>query len=84
VTDLLTDKHLESVDFFTTVDHPTEGRLRMPRLPITFTDVDTEDQRPAPRLGEHGPDLLRELGYPAEEVASMVAAGVVVGAGDGK
>ncbi|HEX9834823.1 MAG TPA: CoA transferase [Mycobacterium sp.] len=84
VTDLLSDKHLESVDFFTTVDHPTEGRLRMPRLPITFTDVDTEDQRPAPRLGEHGPDLLRELGYPAEEVASMVAAGVVGGGGDGK
>ena len=84
VTDLLSDKHLESVDFFTTVDHPTDGRLRMPRLPITFTDVDTEDQRPAPRLGEHGPDLLRELGYPAEEVASMVAAGVVGGGGDGK
>ncbi|EHB58754.1 Formyl-CoA transferase [Mycolicibacterium rhodesiae JS60] len=83
VADLLVDKHLESVDFFTSVDHPTEGRLRMPRLPITFTDVDTETHRPAPRLGEHGPDLLRELGYPAEEVASLLGAGVVGGAGDG-
>ena len=83
VTDLLTDKHLESVDFFTTVDHPTEGRLRMPRLPITFTGVATENQRPAPRLGEHGPDLLGELGYPADEVAAMVAAGIVGGVVDG-
>lgn len=84
VADLLTDKHLETVDFFTSVDHPTEGRLRMPRLPITFTDVDTENQRPAPRLGEHGPELLRELGYSAGEVEAMVTAGVLGGGGDGK
>ena len=79
VPDLLIDKHLEAVEFFTTVDHPTEGRLRMPRLPVTFSDGVPEKARYAPRLGEHGPDVLSELGYPAEEVAALVAAGVVGG-----
>jgi crotonobetainyl-CoA:carnitine CoA-transferase CaiB-like acyl-CoA transferase len=84
VTDLLTDKHLEAVEFFTTVDHPTEGRLRMPRLPVTFNDVGYENARPAPRLGEHGAEVLAELGYRAEEVAALMAARVVGGTDGGK
>lgn len=79
VADLLIDEHLEAVEFFTTVEHPTEGRLRMPRLPVTFSDVVAEKYRYAPRLGEHGPEVLSELGYRADEVAALVAARVVGG-----
>jgi crotonobetainyl-CoA:carnitine CoA-transferase CaiB-like acyl-CoA transferase len=74
---LLDDKHLQQSGFFTEVDHPSEGRLRAMRLPMTWS-VSTPDQpRPAPNLGEHGPEVLRELGFDESEIATMVAEGAL-------
>jgi crotonobetainyl-CoA:carnitine CoA-transferase CaiB-like acyl-CoA transferase len=77
VTDLLTDEHLSAVDFFTTVDHPTEGRLRMPRLPVTFSNSAPHTVRPTPQLGEHGRELMNELGYADGEISALIAEGVL-------
>jgi crotonobetainyl-CoA:carnitine CoA-transferase CaiB-like acyl-CoA transferase len=80
VSDLLEDPHLEAVDFFHRVDHPTEGVLRLPRLPISFSAAQLEPGTPAPRLGEHGPTLAYELGYSEDEVDELIHLGVL-GAG---
>jgi crotonobetainyl-CoA:carnitine CoA-transferase CaiB-like acyl-CoA transferase len=80
VSDLLEDPHLDAVDFFQRVDHPTEGLLRLPRLPIGFSAAQLEPGAPAPRLGEHGPALAYELGYSEGEVDELIRLGVL-GAG---
>ena len=80
VSDLLEDPHLDAVDFFQRVDHPTEGLLRLPRLPIGFSAAQLEPGAPAPRLGEHGPALAYELGYSEGEVDELIHLGVL-GAG---
>ena len=33
IDDLPNDPHLKSIDFWQTVDHPSEGKLRLPRNP---------------------------------------------------
>jgi crotonobetainyl-CoA:carnitine CoA-transferase CaiB-like acyl-CoA transferase len=40
-------------------------------------------RRPGPGLGEHTEELLRELGYADEDIATLIEAGAVAGAADG-
>jgi crotonobetainyl-CoA:carnitine CoA-transferase CaiB-like acyl-CoA transferase len=75
--DLLDDEHLRAVDFFESVQHPTEGPLRLARLPILFSEDVPGPQRPAPRLGEHGPEVLMALGLGSQEVQRLIDIGVL-------
>ena len=43
-----------------TVDHPGIGPVRMVAPPWTFSGTPAEIRRPAPRLGEHTEEVLRE------------------------
>ncbi len=43
-------------------DHPAAGRIRQPRAAARFDRTPTTLERPAPTLGEHTEEILRELG----------------------
>jgi crotonobetainyl-CoA:carnitine CoA-transferase CaiB-like acyl-CoA transferase len=58
---LFSDPHLTAVDFFETVEHPTEGTLTTPRFPIHFSRSPASIRRLAPNLGEHNDELLPKL-----------------------
>lgn len=73
---LLTDPHLEQTGFFSSVEHPTEGRIRSMAVPSRWSESPPDEPRPAPRLGEHSVEVLREAGYADAEIDSMLAAGV--------
>lgn len=74
--DLIADPHHAATGFFEEVEHPTEGRLRMMRVPAEFGRTPAVPERLAPRLGEHGAAVLRELGYAADEIDALFADGV--------
>ncbi len=42
------------------------GLIPSVRAPIVFSDADLALQRPAPRLGEHTEEVMRELGISAD------------------
>jgi crotonobetainyl-CoA:carnitine CoA-transferase CaiB-like acyl-CoA transferase len=73
--DLLDDPHLNAVGFFRSVEHPTEGRLRTPGNPTTWSRSACPEPSPAPGLGEHSADVLAELGYTAGDIAALRACG---------
>jgi crotonobetainyl-CoA:carnitine CoA-transferase CaiB-like acyl-CoA transferase len=58
---LLRDPHLAATGFWQTVEHPTEGKLRMPGIATKFSDTPGSVRRLAPNLGEHTEEVLREL-----------------------
>ena len=58
---LLDDPHLAATGFWRTVEHPTEGRIRMPGIPAKFSETPGSIRRHAPRIGEHNDEILREL-----------------------
>ncbi|MEX2423245.1 MAG: CoA transferase [Acidimicrobiia bacterium] len=75
--DLFEDPQLIETDFFRRVDHPTEGSLVEPRHPASFEGVESHAGRPTPRLGEHGVELLGELGYDAAGIEALLDGGAV-------
>jgi crotonobetainyl-CoA:carnitine CoA-transferase CaiB-like acyl-CoA transferase len=59
------------------LEHPQAGATRALGCPIHFSKTATRIDRPAPMLGEHSRELLREYGYSEAEIDGFVDAGVI-------
>lgn len=76
--DLFDDPHLAAVGMFEGVEHPDEGALVLPRLPVTVDGALPARVRGAPRLGEHGPAVLAEAGFDEHEITALAGSGAMV------
>ena len=75
IDDLLTDPHLQDVGFWNFDDHPTEGRIRRTRTPVTFRGGMRAETLPAPRLGQQTRAILAELGFDQAAIEAMLESG---------
>jgi crotonobetainyl-CoA:carnitine CoA-transferase CaiB-like acyl-CoA transferase len=75
---LMEDPHLRDAGFFEVRDHPTEGRTRSMRLPNKWSSGTRREWSPAPKLGQHSVEILKEAGYDDAAIDSMIAAGATV------
>jgi len=73
---LVTDPHLEASGFFQLVDHPTEGKLRMMKPTLSWSEGPLTIRSLPPSLGQQSAEILREAGYSDDEIAEMVKAQV--------
>jgi crotonobetainyl-CoA:carnitine CoA-transferase CaiB-like acyl-CoA transferase len=71
---LLDDPHLKDVGFWQELDHPTEGKLRMTRFPVTFSETPAENRRHQPVMGEHSVEILREAGLSDDDIDALIEA----------
>ena len=69
------DPHLVATGFFPVVDHPSEGKIRSMKSSVRWSETPVEPSRLAPRLNEHGSEILKEAGYSTEEIANLVRDG---------
>ncbi len=76
--ELTSNVHIQHMGIFEEFDHPLVGRMIQARPPIQFEKTPAAIQRPAPGLGEHSAEVLRELlGMSDEEIEELVAGGIV-------
>jgi crotonobetainyl-CoA:carnitine CoA-transferase CaiB-like acyl-CoA transferase len=76
VDSLLQDPHLHAVGMLQEVDHPSEGRVHEIGVPVSFSGTPgLPVQKPAPRLGQHSAEVLREAGLSEEAVQALLATG---------
>jgi formyl-CoA transferase len=75
--DVAEDPQMAANGIFAEIEQPGHGSFRTVRSPVDVVDAPQVAPRPAPALAEHSVDILGELGYDAEEIRTLVAAGVV-------
>jgi crotonobetainyl-CoA:carnitine CoA-transferase CaiB-like acyl-CoA transferase len=75
---VLDDPHLAAIGFFRRMPHPTEGELVVPDVPVRFADSPAGIDRLPPRLGEHGREILSEIGMRNDEIEALIAGGGLV------
>jgi len=71
VDDLIDDPHIQATDFVQTLDHPSEGTLHTPAPLGRYDGTPIGIRRPAPRLGEHTAEVLREAGLSEADIAAL-------------
>jgi crotonobetainyl-CoA:carnitine CoA-transferase CaiB-like acyl-CoA transferase len=76
--DLPDHPQLKATGLFQTMEHPTEGRLRYVRPTTKFSGSPASVRRPAPTLGEHSCELLREAGFYDSEIANLLAKAAII------
>ena len=71
--DLFHDPHLQYINFFEKVNHPTEGEIRDIKFPVNFSKTPSKVKRLAPTLGEHNKETLGEIGYSNDEIEEIMS-----------
>ena len=74
--EVFNDPHMVARGMVQDVEHKTLGKMRVARNPVLLDHDGPDIARPAPMLGEHSHDVLRELGYPDAAIREFAAAGV--------
>lgn len=59
------------------VDHPSAGKVEMLALPVNFHGTPARYARPAPRLGEHSIEILRQFGFSQDEIERLISSRIV-------
>lgn len=73
----LADPQTEVNRMITEMEHPSAGTVRVLDSPIRMSGTPNRLRHPAPMLGEHNADVLRELGYAEERIAALVDEGAI-------
>src|SRR2546428_376799 len=71
------DPQVQHLGLVTEVHQPGYGQAKMLAFPVRASATPATIRRPAPRLGEHTPEVLGELGLARAEIGRLAAPGVV-------
>jgi benzylsuccinate CoA-transferase BbsF subunit len=76
--DVLLDAQFKARKQFDEVEQPMLGkRLLQKHVAARFGRFETSPRRPAPLLGEHNDEVLKEIGYSDAQIAQLGDAGVI-------
>ncbi len=71
------DPHVLDRGMVAHLDHPVAGPIKTIGYPVKFSQTPVQFRRPAPLLGQHTEDVLREGGFTGEEIAALLQSGAV-------
>jgi len=75
--DVENDPQVRHLEAFTEVTHPNAGRVKVTNIPFRMSETPGSIQRSAPLRGEHGKEILRELGAGNETIEGFIKRGII-------
>ena len=76
-SDMVSDPQVKARDMVIEVDHPKAGRVKALGHPVKFSETRAEFKRPAPLLGEHTREVLKDLGYDDARIDELAKEGAI-------
>ncbi|MCY3813709.1 MAG: CoA transferase [Gammaproteobacteria bacterium] len=76
MSEVINDEQMYANDVLTEVEPGSHFHAHTVNSPVWISGVEKRKPRSAPEVGEHTEEVLRELGFDAEEVSAMLEAGV--------
>jgi crotonobetainyl-CoA:carnitine CoA-transferase CaiB-like acyl-CoA transferase len=70
--DIIGNEQVVARELIVEFDQPDVGRVRQPKPPARFSVHEASIGGPAPRIGEHSREVLRELGYDENAINKMI------------
>ncbi len=72
VADVIKDPSIQARDMIVSVEHPVAGHIEMPGVPIKMSGTPGAADVPAPVLGQHNEEILRDmLGLSEADIAKL-------------
>ena len=71
------DPQVRAREMIVETEHPVAGRTSNIGIPVKLSETPGRFQRPAPTLGQHTDEVLRELGRSDKKIAALRSQGVV-------
>ena len=75
--EILENEQIKANELIFQYEHPGLGQIRQPRPGAKFSRSDIRKEAIAPYLGEHTEEVLADLGFSQEAIASLIESGVV-------
>jgi crotonobetainyl-CoA:carnitine CoA-transferase CaiB-like acyl-CoA transferase len=74
---ILADPHIKARNMVVEMDHPKIGRMKSLGIPVKSTGELLAIRQPAPWLGQHTHEVLRDIGYGEAEIEALFGHGVL-------
>lgn len=77
VDQVVIDPQVVAREMIVEVDHPKAGKTSLPGIPIKLSETPGSIRQPAPLLGEHTVEILRDVfGYSLDQIQAMDEQGI--------
>lgn len=76
MSEVINDEQMHANDILTEVEPGGHFYAHTVNSPVWISGMEKRKPRLAPEVGEHTEEVLRELGFNAEQVSAMLEAGV--------
>lgn len=78
IADIVKDPHILAREMIVEVEgHAKLGTVKYPGTPIKYSETKCSIERPAPILGQHSEEILREFTYSEAEIAELINNGII-------
>jgi crotonobetainyl-CoA:carnitine CoA-transferase CaiB-like acyl-CoA transferase len=75
--DVADDPQVKHNKTFVEIEHPKAGKLTVTNIPFTMSETPGSIRRASPLIGEHGPEILKELGYDEINIKRLIDENVI-------